>query len=100
MLAPGGRLCACVTHPTADASRLGGVYLHEAALELPDERDGLTMTWLAGTARWRPTRARWRRRGLVVEALREPPPAATAPARYDEWRDRPMFLLLRARAAQ
>jgi SAM-dependent methyltransferase len=100
VLAPGGRLCACVTHPTADASRLGGAYLHEAALELPDERDGLTMTWIG---RHRPLEAYSRAleaAGLVVEALREPPPAATAPARYDEWRDRPMFLFLRARGAQ
>jgi len=100
VLAPGGRLCACVTHPTADASRLGGVYLREAAFEIPDERDGLTMTWIG---RHRPLEAYSRAleaAGLAIEALREPPPAPTAPAHYDEWRDRPMFLLLRAQHAQ
>lgn len=99
VLAPGGRLCACVTHPVADGRRMGS-YLREASFEQADERDGLTMTWIG---RHRPLEAYSRAleaAGLAVEALREPPPAADAPEHYAQWRDTPMFLLLRARAAQ
>jgi hypothetical protein len=35
--------------------------------------------------------------GLVIEAIREPEPAARAPERYAPWRRIPMFLMFRAR---
>ncbi len=71
VLAPAGRLCACVTHPLADPGRWSG-----------DERCSS------------PTRRRSRRRAWPSRrsASRRPPP--TSPS--ERWRPIPMFLMLRA----
>jgi SAM-dependent methyltransferase len=110
VLVPGGRLCVCVTHPTADAGRfqskepdapfvIPGSYLGRHRVEEPFERDGLTMTFTG----WRYSLEEYARAledaGLLIERLREPPAPATAlTARpgYERWQRLPNFLHLRA----
>jgi SAM-dependent methyltransferase len=102
VLAPGGRLCICVTHPFREAgaypSREPGVpfvmeqaYLDEGSYELTTERDGLTFTWSSRTYPVQSYTRALESAGLLVEALREP-------VGFDD-RDRrmPQFLHLRAR---
>ena len=110
VLTPGGRLCVCVTHPTADAGKfqskepdapfvIPGGYLGRHRFEDTFERDGLQVTF----AGWRYSLEEYARAledaGLVIERLREPaaPPAALA-ARpgYERWQRLPNFLHLRA----
>ena len=105
VLRPGGVLCACVTHPIADAGRfespdanapflIEGTYLGPRRwLQLePNHRDGLSMDF-SGWAY--PMEAYFRAlegAGLMVQALREP-----AVADDDErWRRLPVFLMWRA----
>ena len=110
VLVPGGRLCICITHPTADAGRfqssepdapfvIPGSYLGRHRVEEPFERDGLTMTFTG----WRHSLEEYARAledaGLLIERLREPPAPATALAArpgYERWRRLPNFLHLRA----
>jgi SAM-dependent methyltransferase len=105
--APGGCLCACVTHPLADAGGwegerfvIGGSYLAGGDLgPLPDERHGLTMTWEGMCHPLHAYTTALEAAGLAVEALREPEPADGAPEHYERWRRIPMFLMWRARRA-
>jgi SAM-dependent methyltransferase len=105
VLAPGGVLCACVAHPTADAGKWDGErfvldasYLDGSELEpTPEERDGLTMVWEGTRHPLQAYAAALEAAGLVIEALREPAPAEGAPERYAPWRRVPMFLMWRAR---
>jgi SAM-dependent methyltransferase len=110
VLTPGGRLCACVTHPTADAGKfqskepdapfvIPGAYLGRHRFEDTFERDGLQITF----AGWRYSLEEYARAledaGLLVERLREPPaPAAALSVRpgYERWQRLPNFLHLRA----
>jgi SAM-dependent methyltransferase len=110
VLVPGGRLCICITHPTADAGRfqssepdapfvIPGSYLGRHRVEEPFERDGLTMTFTG----WRYSLEEYARAledaGLLIERLREPPAPATALAArsgYERWQRLPNFLHLRA----
>jgi SAM-dependent methyltransferase len=110
VLVPGGRLCICITHPTADAGRfqssepdapfvIPGSYLGRHRVEEPFERDGLTMTFTG----WRYSLEEYARAledaGLLIERLREPSaPAAALAARpgYQRWQRLPNFLHLRA----
>jgi SAM-dependent methyltransferase len=97
VLAPGGRLCACVTHPFTDAATTGQDYLAGGPFEpIHDEKDGLTMVWEGITVPLHRYSQALEAAGLVIEALREPAPAADAPPRYDPWRRVPMFLMFRA----
>ena len=95
VLEPGGRLCVCVTHPTADAGKfqskepdapfvIGGAYLGRHRFEDVFERDGLQVTF----AGWRYSLEEYAR-ALEDAGLPDrprprtapPPPAAlTAPA--------------------
>jgi hypothetical protein len=111
VLRPGGSLCACVTHPTADAGEfesrdpqarfvIQGSYLGERRwFEQEVERDGLTMHFKGWAY---PLEAYFRaleQAGFVVQALREPPLPGAAPKtdRGDErWRRIPIFLMWRA----
>jgi SAM-dependent methyltransferase len=112
VLEPGGRLCACVTHPFADAGRWAGDgddapfvvesgYLGARPFRDSMERAGLTMTF-DGTAYPLEDYARaLEAAGLAIEALREPAPAAGAEqvpeaGGWARWRRIPMFLMLRA----
>jgi SAM-dependent methyltransferase len=112
VLVGGGRLCACVTHPFADAGRwehdgaeapfvVERSYLETQPFHQRVERAGRTMTF-DGTAY--PLEAYGRAleaAGLAIEAIREPMPGGAArPALADDdwarWRRIPMFLMLRA----
>jgi SAM-dependent methyltransferase len=112
VLEPGGRLCACVTHPFTDAGRWAGDgddapfvvesgYLGARPFRDSMERAGLTMTF-DGTAYPLEDYARaLEAAGLAIEALREPAPAAGAAqvpegGGWARWRRIPMFLMLRA----
>jgi SAM-dependent methyltransferase len=106
VLTPGGRFCACVLHPIADAGRwtsrdddasfvIEGSYVEERHYKLPIARDGLEFTF---ASRRYPLGAYTRAledAGLLLEALREPRPA---PGWRSEGRTSrvPVFLLLRA----
>ena len=110
VLAPGGRLCVCVTHPTADAGKfqskepdapfvIAGAYLGRHRFEDQFERDGLQVTF----AGWRYSLEEYARAledaGFLLERLREPPaPTAALSARpgYERWQRLPNFLHVRA----
>jgi SAM-dependent methyltransferase len=110
VLEPGGHLCVCVTHPTADAGKFQskepdapfvilGSYLGRYRVEEPFERDGLEITFSG----WRYSLEEYalalEDAGLLIERLREP----AAPARalsvrpgYERWQRLPNFLHYRA----
>jgi SAM-dependent methyltransferase len=98
VLAPGGRLCACMTHPLNDARAFEGrehSYLDSRRFEMTEERDGVRVTFRGWTHSFEDySRAlELESAGLVIEAVREP----AAPAELDaRWRRVPMFLMLRA----
>ena len=110
VLEPGGRLCVCVTHPTADAGRfqssepdapfvIAGSYLGRQRVDEPFERDGLQMHFTG----WRYPLEAYSRAledaGLLINRLREPPaPASALTIRpgYERWQRLPNFLHLRA----
>ena len=103
VLEPGGRLCACVTHPMADAGRwernrlvITEPYLAGGAFgPLEEHRDGLTMHWEGRRHSLEQYARALEGAGLLLEALREPPPASPT-GRYARWEQVPMFLMLRA----
>lgn len=102
VLEPGGRLCAAVPHPFAEASRErtgDGDYF--AAHRYVDilERDGVRMTFES----WRHPLSAYalalERAGFLIEAIREPRPDAAAIAAAPDlakWRTQPIFLHLSA----
>jgi SAM-dependent methyltransferase len=110
VLAPGGRLCVAVLHPTASAGRfaqddpdarfvLTRSYFEPSSEPQVFERDGLSMTFLD---RHLPLEAYFlalQAAGLVVEALREPRPDDAAVRDHPGMGRRrrvPLFLHLRA----
>jgi ubiquinone/menaquinone biosynthesis C-methylase UbiE len=106
VLRPGGRLCACVTHPVADAGGwederfvLTRSYRRGGPFRLCESCRGLTMTWTGRRHSLEDYAQALERAGLAIEAIREPGPAEGAPDRYARWSDVPMFLLLRARSS-
>ena len=108
VLQPGGALCACVTHPMADAgqfeSREGdapfvvkGAYLGPRRwFEGAEERGGLQMHFAGWAYSLEGYLGPLERAGFAIEAVREPP------ARNDDerWRRIPNFLMWRARKEQ
>jgi SAM-dependent methyltransferase len=107
VLAPGGRLCACVTHPLADAGRfttrdaeapfvIETSYLARRPYEGTFERDGLSITFKGWCHPLTAYSQALEAGGFVVEAIREPEPSSTAPTRMDRYRRIPNFLMLRA----
>jgi SAM-dependent methyltransferase len=110
VLEPGGHLCACVTHPTADAGKfqskepdapfvISGSYLGRHRFGDTFERDGLEITFSG----WRYSLEEYARAledaGLVIERLREPAAPTSALASrpgYERWQRLPNFLHLRA----
>jgi SAM-dependent methyltransferase len=99
VLAPGGRLCACVTHPMADAGRwldderlVGEPYLEQRHMQVPIERDGLAFTFEGSAYPLQDYVAALEAAGLAIEALREPADPAGG-----RWARVPMFLMWRAR---
>ncbi len=99
VLAPGGRLCACVTHPLPDAGSWRGEetfaitesYLERRWFGATMERDGLEFQF-AGWCYPLETYARaLEKAGLLIEAIREP-----ADPGGGRWARVPMFLMWRA----
>jgi SAM-dependent methyltransferase len=115
VLAPGGRFCACVTHPFADAGAwaddtgdapfvVEGDYLGARPFAITIERGGMTMTFDGTTYPLEDYARALEAAGLVVEALREPAPAPDVAlpadvADWARWRRLPLFLMWRARKA-
>ena len=106
VLGPGGRLCACVTHPFADAGELVGEgpdarftltrpYFGRHRFEGTGRRDGLTMTFCGWTYALEEYAMALANVGMLVELLREPRPAA-ASASNAAGSTFPMFLYIRA----
>ena len=106
VIAPGGRLCACITHPMQDAATwdpadesaplvVSEAYLRRRWMDFPVERDGLEFTF----AGWcYPLEAYTRAledAGLLIEAIREPADPAGG-----RWGRVPMFLMWRALKAR
>jgi len=107
VLAPGGRLCACITHPLADAGRfttrdpeapfvIETSYLARRPYEGTFERDGLRITFKGWCHPLSAYSRALEASGFLVEALREPEPSPTAPPRMERYRRIPNFLMLRA----
>lgn len=114
VLRPGGKLCACVTHPMMDAGTwesrdpsarfvVGGSYLGQRRwIEVAIEREGLEMLF-AGWAYPLESYVRAMENAhFVIEALREP---AVGQDQVDKdpselrWQRVPMFLMWRAAKA-
>ena len=107
VLEPGGRLCVCITHPVADAGAFAegdrfvieGSYSGRRRYEETFERDGFSITFRGWCYPLEAYALALEKAGFVLEALREPPPAADAPVRFNDRRRIPLFLMLRARLA-
>jgi SAM-dependent methyltransferase len=108
VLAPGGRLCVCVTHPLADAGRFAakgedapfvieGSYLESRRFEGRFEHNGLVMTFRGWCYSLETYSRALEGARLSIEALREPP-APDAASDELRWRRVPMFLMFRASA--
>lgn len=110
VLRPAGQLCACVTHPLADAGAfqgseadapfvITGSYLATRRFAADVERNGVTMAFRGWAYPLEAYFAAFEQAGLLVEALREPAaiegqaPRTAADAR---WSRVPNFLFLRA----
>jgi SAM-dependent methyltransferase len=107
VVVPGGRLCVCITHPLADAGRftarerhapfvIEGGYLSRRPYDGTFERDGLRIAFKGWSYPLGTYSQELESGGFLVEALREPEPAADAPARLDRYGRIPNFLMLRA----
>ncbi len=105
VLAPGGALCACVTHPLADAGRfasrepdapfvIGGAYFGQRRFEGTFERDGLEMTFHGWAYPLEAYTRALEDAGLRIETLREP---VGTPEPDERWLRLPMFLIFRVR---
>jgi len=104
VLKSGGALCACVTHPIADAGHfespepgatfaIEGSYLGQRRwIEAPMERDGLRMDFAGWAYPLEGYFGAFERAGFVIEAVREPPLAND-----ERWSRIPTFLMWRAR---
>jgi SAM-dependent methyltransferase len=106
VLEPGGHLCACVTHPFADAGSwahdaadapfvVQGSYVGSRPFRARMERGGLAMTFDGMTHSLEGYAGAIEGAGLLIEAVREPRPATDAPE-WARWGRIPMFLMLRA----
>jgi ubiquinone/menaquinone biosynthesis C-methylase UbiE len=99
VLTPGGRLCACVTHPMADAGTwlddthftVTEPYLERREMHVPIERDGLAFTFEGPAYPLQDYVAALEGARLAIEALREP-----ADPEGGRWARVPMFLMWRA----
>jgi SAM-dependent methyltransferase len=106
VLAAGGRLCLCVTHPVSEAGAwertdddapfvIAGSYLDAAPREQTIERDGLAMTFDGMSYPLEAYARALEAAGLLIEAMREPAPAPVRPG-WARWSRVPMFLMARA----
>jgi ubiquinone/menaquinone biosynthesis C-methylase UbiE len=99
VLAPGGHLCACVTHPMADAGTwlddahfaVTEPYLERREMHVPVEREGLSFTFEGPAFPLSDYAGALEAAGLAIEAMREPADPAGG-----RWARVPMFLMWRA----
>jgi SAM-dependent methyltransferase len=111
VLSPSGRLCVCVTHPTADAGRfesrepdaafvIEDTYLGPRRwFEMQVEREGLEMHFTGWAYPLEAYFKAMEDAGFVVEALREPTlddPTVMKHPSEERWRRIPNFLMWRA----
>jgi SAM-dependent methyltransferase len=99
VLVCGGRLCACVTHPLADAGSfedetfvVRGSYFGRRAVDVGVEHDGLRMRFTGWAYSLEAYARALEGSGFLIETLREPP----AVREGSPWRRIPNFLMLRA----
>jgi SAM-dependent methyltransferase len=105
VLAPGGRLCVCITHPMQDAATwdqedddsplVVDAYLDRRWIDVAVERDGLAFTFEGWSHPLEAYTRALEEAGLLIEAMREP--AGSAGGR---WSRVPMFLMWRALKAR
>jgi ubiquinone/menaquinone biosynthesis C-methylase UbiE len=103
VLAPGGRLCACVTHPLPDAGSwrddetyaVTETYLEQRWFSGTLERKGLAFTFEGWCYPLEAYARALEAAGLVLEAIREPADPAGG-----RWARVPMFLMWRALKAR
>ena len=111
VLRAGGALCACVTHPVADAGRfestagdapfiIEGRYLGERRwTDVVEEQDGLRMNFKGWAYSLEDYFGTLERAGMTIQAVREPTMDEAAikqrPSR-ERWRRIPNFLMWRA----
>jgi SAM-dependent methyltransferase len=107
VLTPDGRLCVCVTHPFVDAGRFASrepdaafvveaSYLATRPYEGTFERAGLKVSFRGWCYPVSAYAQALEAAGFLIETVREPEPAPSAPARLDRYRRLPNFLMLRA----
>ena len=108
VLEPGGRLCACITHPLADAGRwesrepdatfvVEGSYFGRRRFEGTFARNGLEMTFRGWCYPLEDYFRALEDAGFLVEALREPAaPESDPDPSAERWRRIPNFLCVRA----
>ncbi len=110
VLAPGGHLCMCVTHPISDAGQfisrdpkarfvIDGSYFGRRRFEDTLERNGLTMTFRGWSYSLEEYGRALELAGLLIEAVREPQLGCVddeGDVADERWRRVPMFLMLRA----
>jgi SAM-dependent methyltransferase len=106
VLRPGGRLCACVTHPLNDMGHFAedgsfvipGSYLEEGWISVNVERGGLEMCFDGRTYPLESYARVLENAGMLIEALREPvaPPDSSE---GEQWSRIPLFLMFRAVSA-
>lgn len=111
VLSAKGALCACVTHPIADAGGfestegdspfvIGGSYLGERRwTDIVEEQDGLRMNFKGWAYSLQDYFSALEKAGLTIQAVREPSMGEAAikqrPSR-ERWRRIPNFLMWRA----
>lgn len=101
VLEPDGRLCASVSHPLRSAPNVPR-YFEQRAFQESRARGGLEMTFVDIHRSLEAYSRALEAAGFVIEALREPVPAADYVSDWPEvakWRDQPNLLVLRARLA-
>jgi SAM-dependent methyltransferase len=99
VLAPGGRLCACITHPAADAGAwpdddgraVAQTYLERRWMAVAIERNGLEFTFAGWCYPLEAYTRALEEAGLLIEAMREPSDPAGG-----RWAQVPMFLMWRS----
>jgi hypothetical protein len=102
VLVPGGWVCACVTHPMADAGTgrddthfaVTEPYLERREMRVPVERDGLAFTFEGPAYPLEGYAGALEAASLRIEGMREPADPEGGP-----WARVPMFLMWRAVSA-
>ena len=106
VLAPGGRLCACITHPLQTAGTwdhgddaaplvVSEDYLDRRWMEVAVEREGLQFTFSGWCYPLEAYTRALEEAGLLIEAIREP-----GDPQGGRWARLPMFLMWRALKAR